>query len=307
MKLFLRGCCIPIFSLIVFANAHATSVCDTQRFSVQVLGSGGPELAEGRAASSYIIWHQGKARVMIDMGGGSMLRFNQSKAQPADLEAILFTHLHVDHSSDLPALIKSWFFFDRDTDLNIYGPTGNNRMPSMTKFVRALFGVDGAYKYLHGYMDGSESFRLVPHDVPATGKTPRIVVDKPALKLIAVPVHHGPIPAVAWRVILDNKSVVFSGDMNNDTNTNILAVLAQNADLLVAHHAIPEESDKVARNLHMPPSVIGKIAAQAGVKRLVLSHRMLRTRGKEAETENIIKRIYHGPVHFADDMQCFNP
>ena len=55
----------------------------------------------------------------------------------------------------------------------------------------------------------------------------------------------------------------------------------------------------------MPPSVIGAIAANAQVKQLVLSHRMLRTLGKEKETETAIRRHYAGPIAFANDLDCF--
>ena len=55
----------------------------------------------------------------------------------------------------------------------------------------------------------------------------------------------------------------------------------------------------------MPPSVIGRIAATAGVKSLVLSHRMLRTLGKEVETRAAIARHYQGPMEFANDLDCF--
>jgi len=126
-----------------------------------------------------------------------------------------------------------------------------------------------------------------------------------AYRITAVPVHHGPIPALAWRVLIGGKTLVFSGDMNNDNDT--LTSLAKQADLLVAHHAIPEEAVGVARNLHMPPSVIGQIAAKAGVKQLVLSHRMNRTLGQEVKTTKLIKDHYHGPMVFAEDLQCFKP
>ncbi len=76
--------------------------------------------------------------------------------------------------------------------------------------------------------------------------------------------HHSPIPALAWRIQISGKVIVFSGDMNNDNNT--LTSLANKADILVTHHAIAEGTSGVARNLHMPPSEIGKIAANAQVK-----------------------------------------
>jgi len=54
--------------------------------------------------------------------------------------------------------------------------------------------------------------------------------------------------------------------------------------------------------LHMPPSKIGEIAAKANVKALLLSHRMLRTLGKEKESERIIRKSYKGPIFWAEDL-----
>jgi ribonuclease BN (tRNA processing enzyme) len=55
----------------------------------------------------------------------------------------------------------------------------------------------------------------------------------------------------------------------------------------------------------MPPSVIGATAGNAHVHQLVLSHRMLRTLGKEQETESQIRLHYAGPLAFANDLDCF--
>jgi ribonuclease BN (tRNA processing enzyme) len=152
-------------------------------------------------------------------------------------------------------------------------------------------------------LSGTEAYRLVPHTLGVDDRAMHAVFRIRDVKLSAVPVHHGPVPALAWRLDLAGRSVVFSGDMNGDFHT--LEKLAQDADLLVAHNAIPEGATGVARNLHMPPSVIGEIAAAARVKRLVLSHRMLRTLGREDETRREIETRYGGPVSFADDLSCF--
>jgi ribonuclease BN (tRNA processing enzyme) len=291
--------------MLIAGSLPAATQCGTQGVWLQVLGSGGPEINDGRASSGYLIWRDGKARILVDMGGGSLLRFEQSGAQLNDLDVILLTHLHVDHSADLPYLIKASFFSDRDRDLPIYGPTGNQLMPSTTEFVRDLFGAHGAFRYLSGYLDGSERYRLRPQDINARGTARQKVLTTGDYRITAVPVHHGPVPALAYRVDIAGIAIVFSGDMNNDKHT--LAGLAHGADLLVADHAIAEQADRVARNLHMPPSVIGEIAAQAAVKQLVLSHRMQRTFGHEQETLGLIKAHYHGPVVFAEDLQCVRP
>ena len=296
---------LPFILFLLHTPAQASTGCGKEGIWLQVLGSGGPELDDGRASAGYLIWYQGKARILVDMGTGSLSHFEQSGASVNDLDVILLSHLHVDHSNDLPGLVKASFFSDRDRDLPVVGPNGNQRMPSITDFLKDLFGKAGAYQYLNSYLDGSDSYRLIPLDIESTGKKQQRVLPALPYQLTAVPVHHGALPALAWRVVIEGKAVVFSGDMNNDNDT--LASLAEQADLLVAHNAVPEGARGVARNLHMPPSVIGQIASRAKVKQLVLSHRMNRTLGREKETMEQIRKAYQGPVHFADDLECFKP
>ena len=303
--MFTKYICLPFLALLICAPVYAKTDCGEKGVWVQVLGSGGPEIDDGRASTGYLIWDSGKARLLVDMGSGSMFRFEQSGASVNDLDVVMFSHFHVDHSNDLPALVKASFFSDRNRDLPLYGPGGNRFMPSVTDILKDLFWVDGAFQYLNRYLDGTDTYRLLPHDVEATGKKQQRVLSDSRYQLTAVPVHHGALPALAWRVEIEGKIIVFSGDMNNDNDT--LASLAKQADMLVAHHAIPEGATGVARNLHMPPSIIGKIAAQAQVKQLVLSHRMNRTLGQEQVSSAHIRHTYKGPMHFADDLQCFRP
>ena len=139
--------------------------CGSHGIVAQVLGSGGPELQDKRASSSYLIWQDGKARVLVDAGGGSALRFGESGAQTSQLDVLLFTHFHVDHSGDFAALIKSSWFEDRNRPLPIYGPAGNDFMPATTEFVSDFFGNRrGAYRYLSElFAPGEEgSYKLQP-------------------------------------------------------------------------------------------------------------------------------------------------
>ncbi len=295
---------LVLFFMSMNFSVFAATTCDEDGLWLQVLGSGGPELDDGRASSSYVIWSEGRARFVIDIGSGSMFQFEQSGASINDIEAIMLSHMHVDHSNDLPALIKASFFSNRSHDLPIFGPSGNNFMPSLKHYVDGLFGNEhGAYRYLSSYLDGSDTYRLLPHNVDVTKQKEETVLVNSQYKLIAIPVHHGVIPALAWRVEFADKAIVFSGDMSNRYNT--LVRLAKQADILVAHNAVPEGVKGVARSLHMPPSVIGQIAEQAHVKQLVISHRMKRTLGQEKTTLTHIRKKYEGPVMFADDLQCF--
>jgi ribonuclease BN (tRNA processing enzyme) len=284
----------------------AAQSCGSSGVAVQVLGSGGPEMQDKRASTSYLIWDHGKARVMVDAGGGSALRFGESGAQMSQVDVFLFSHFHVDHSGDFPALIFSSWFEDRKRPLPIYGPPGNQYMPSTTEFVHDLFGEPhGAWRYLSDLVepDTAGSYTLQPHNVVAGSTTPLLVFRNDEMALYAVRVIHGVFPALAWRVEIGGKRIVFSGDTNGDGDG--LAKLAANADVFVAHNAVPEGATGVERRLHMPPSVIGSIAGDAHVKQLVLSHRMLRTLGKEKETEAEIRRRYAGPIVFANDLDCF--
>jgi ribonuclease BN (tRNA processing enzyme) len=299
LVLVLAGSALPA------SSAHAAKTCGKTGVWLQVLGSGGPELTDKRASSGYLVWRDGHARVLIDMGGGSMLNFERSGARIEDLQVILLTHLHVDHSADLPALIKASFFTQRTAELPLYGPTGSSLFPNTTDFVKSLFGSEGgAFRYLNGFLTGDAAYRLSAHDVTAGGTEASTVVNDERFRLTATPVHHGPVPALAWRVDIAGRVVAVSGDMNGDNHT--LEKLASGADLLIAHNAVLEGAKGVERNLHMPPSVIGEIASIAKVKHLVLSHRMNRTLGRETESASFIRQNYHGPMEFADDGDCFS-
>jgi ribonuclease BN (tRNA processing enzyme) len=286
------------------APASAQS-CGTSGIAVQVLGSGGPELQDKRASSSYLIWQNGAARVIVDAGGGSALRFGESEAKMSDVDVFLFSHFHIDHSGDFPALVFSSWFGSRTHPLPVYGPSGNQYMPSTTEFVNDLFSdPHGAWRYLSEMVEPNPqgTYQLQPHNV-APSPAPVLVFHDANISAYAVSVVHGVFPALAWRVDIGGKRIVFSGDTNGEGGG--LTQLAANADLFIAHNAVPEGATGLERRLHMPPSVIGATAANAHVKQLVLSHRMLRTLGKEDETTAEIRRRYSGPVTFANDLDCF--
>jgi len=299
---------LPLVSVLLFCaslSSAAAQSCGAHGVAVQVLGSGGPELADKRASSSYLVWENGQARVLIDAGGGSALRFGESGAQMSQLDVLLFTHFHVDHSGDFPTLIFSSWFGDRKRPLPIYGPPGNDFMPSTTEFVSDFFGdKHGAYRYLSELLVPGEegSYKMEPHNVIADA-TPVPAFRSGNLSTSAVRVIHGAVPALAWRIEIAGKDIVFSGDTNGEGEG--LVRLAMNADLFVAHNAVPEGATGIERRLHMPPSVIGQIAADAKIKNLVLSHRMLRTLGKEDQTQSEIRKRYAGPLTFANDLDCF--
>lgn len=282
-------------------------MADSKTLTLRILGSGGPELSDLRASTSYLISLDGKARVLLDTGPGSSLHFEASNSDFNDIDVVLFSHLHVDHSADLPAYIKASYFSGRDRDLSVYGPVGNALMPSTQAFIQGLFGKQGIYRYLNDYLaaDAKVAYKLKPVNInPTTDQAFQIQIGH-EINLRAVSVPHGPIPALAWRIESGGCSLTFSGDTNLPGAS--LTELARGSDLLIAHYAIPEHAGPAALSLHMPPSLIGKLASEAGVKRLLLSHRMQRTAHHEVETLAKIREYYAGPVEFAEDMALAQP
>lgn len=223
----------------------------------------------------------------------------------SQLEVILFTHFHVDHSTDFPALIFSSWFEGRNRPLPVYGPAGDSDFPSTIDFVHAFFNSrNGIYRYLSVLLISQEAggYELQPHNV--VGDTPSSAIFRGGnITTYAARVIHGSVPALGWRVEIGGKAIVFSGDTNGEGAD--LVHLAKDADLFIAHNAVPEGATGFERRLHMPPSVIGQIAQEAHVKRLVLSHRMLRTLGKEEQSQSEIRKRFSGPIAFANDLDCF--
>jgi ribonuclease BN (tRNA processing enzyme) len=304
-------------ALLLPALAHAQG-CGDRGVHVQVLGSGGPSLQGGRAATSRLLWVEGRARALVDVGGGTALRFGESGAAIGDLDVVFFTHLRADHSAGFPALIHASLTDRRDRPLPVYGPPGNRYAPSTVTFVRDLFDpVRGVWRHLGDLVSplARPPYRLDPHDVrekPQRMQVGRKGNDEPVvayantnLRALAVPTAHGQLPALAWRIEAGGRSIVLTGD--SGTVTEGLRHLARGADLLIAHNAAPEARDETERALYLPPSAIGRLASEAGVKQLVLAHRTARTLGREDETTENIRRHYGGPLAFANDLDCFRP
>lgn len=283
-----------LFLLLLTLSLNAHTV------TLQVLGSGGPEIDE-RASASYLIWVDGKAKILVDFGGGAFLRFGEAHADLKDIDFILFTHFHIDHVVDFPALVKAGYFINATKTIEIFGPKANHYFPGATSYLNDLFREGKPYGYMSEILNTSlpgityraHDFNYAISSQPSRRQRGPITID-------LIPVDHGSVPALAYRIEIYGKSIVFSGDTSAKSNN--LIPLAMSCDLFVAHHAIPEGASGIARSLHMPPSRIGQIAAFAHVKKLLLSHRMHRTYGKESQSEEIIENYYDGPILWAEDL-----
>lgn len=298
-----------MLALLSMSAACGSSVepvaCPGDGVRLQVLGSGGPIADDGRASTGYLLWIDGKSRVLIDAGGGTFLRFGEAGARFEDLDFVGLSHLHTDHSADFPALVKSGNFSPRMRALPMAGPDGDDGFPGLEQYLDAMFARnEGAYAYLSSFLDGTANKpRLVPREVPAGEVT--AVYRSDDLDIDALQVPHGIVPAVAFRVAAGDTTWVFSSDQNGSDPA--FTEFAAGANVLVMHMVIPEGAEGVARRLHAPPSVIGDIAAKAAPGKLVLSHFMARSLQNLDQNVALVRDRYPGEIVVAEDLACVRP
>jgi ribonuclease BN (tRNA processing enzyme) len=274
--------------------------------TVQILGSGGPVINRERASAGYLLWVDGRARMLVDMGGGTYLRFGQSGAKLSDLALVGVSHLHPDHVSDLPALL--WTSRQLRTEpLPIVGPSGNNVAspagndvaPDFATFLARLFDEkNGAFEVLGATLGAprGNGVRLDVSIVDVTKAEPSVVFKGPDLMVSAFGIPHANMPTLAYRAETPAGSVVFSSDQNG-TNPKFVD-FAKNADVLIMHLAVAAGATSP---LHAAPAVVGRIARAAGARRLIVSH--IGQFDLEAAISEL-KQSYTGPLTVGADLQC---
>jgi len=312
-------------------------------FSVIVLGSGGPLATEsGRASAGYLIYINGVAKILMDAGGGTYQRLGQSGADIKDLDIILLTHLHLDHMAELPSLVKSMYFNNRQYNVpngtfppgrtapfTVYGPSTNGvpfppvlgadptvpQYPDTSAHVDAQFDLNtGINRYLNIFTRAISGgiFKYRTHDVSPNWQAfnPETIYDQDGLVIKAVGVNHGPVPALAYRIDYKGKSLVYSGDTSS-VGTNMID-LSKDADLLIYDTALlaetpPNDTFNIFYALHTTPARIGQVAHQAGVKKLILSHITPQTEGHDSELKTRIRENgFHGAIKVAKDLAVYN-
>jgi len=299
----MRQTVVRVGLVILLIADQAVAACPSDGLAVQVLGSGGPVADDARASSAYLVWVDGRSRVLIDAGSGAFLRFAEAGGRFDELDIIGISHFHTDHAADLPALLKSGSFAEGDRPLVVAGPTGSNLFPGTSEYLQSLFDpVTGAYRYLAGYLDGRAGYRKLNAVDIAPGGVVIAYQARDGLVVDAMRVPHGIVPAVGFRVRYGDSTVVFGSDQNGTDNEFI--EFAQRADVLIAHMAVPEGIRGPASRLHAAPSVIGDLAERAGVRELVLSHLMARSLQDLDGNVRQVRKRYGGSVVTAQDLQC---
>ncbi|MGE0625942.1 MAG: MBL fold metallo-hydrolase [Pseudomonadales bacterium] len=287
------------------ATQSGPPFCGEEGVWVQILGAGGPEIDDRQAGPGYLVWIDNRARLLVDTASGSAARYDEAAADFNDLDAIVLTHLHAAHTADLPVFVEGSVGLGRERPLPVFGPSGSDLFPDTETFVARLIGPLGAYPHLADFLTyrSQGGYKVEPRNVPATGSRRWARFGNEHFRLSAVPVQHGTVPAIAWRVEIGDQLIVFGGDFNNAKN--VMADFATGADALVVSHAIPDNARGEARELFATPTQIGQVADRAGVRMLILGHRTNRTRGVESQSRAAIEAHYDGPVLFANDLECW--
>ena len=289
--------CVAAFLLSPFLLQAAPA---KPALEIVVLGSGGPR-AFGRAGSSYLILLNGTPRILVDAGPGAFLRIGELDLDLERVDTVLLTHLHVDHSSDLPAFFNARALTsDGPISYRIFGPAGAGLFPNTSHFVDSFVGDAGAFPYQKTF-GARESFAV--HDLAIALDSPRTtIVDEAGLVVEEIAAHHGDCPSVAYRISYKGFVVVFSGDMDASALPNLVQ-LAQHADLLIFNCAVldPPYSPEQLYELHTPPKRIGQAAHASGVKGLLLSHLAPDVEGQKEAVRKSIHLAFAGPVSFASD------
>jgi len=267
---------------------------------VVVLGSGGPR-PFGRGGSSYIVLLDGTPRILVDAGPGAFLRIGELDLDLENVDTVLLTHLHIDHSGDLTAFFNARALSaDGPIVYRIFGPDGSGQFPKTSRFVDLLVGNGGAFAYQTTF-GADELFKV--HDLAIGLDSPRSkIVDENGLIVEEIATHHGNCPSVAYRISYKGAVVVFSGDMDASALPNLVQ-LAKNADSLIFNCAVldPPGSPSQLYDLHTPPKKIGEAARDSGVKSLLLSHLAPDVESHEDAVRKSIRAAYAGPIAFASD------
>ena len=134
------------------------------------------------------------------------------------------------------------------------------------------------------------------------GKVRVFGVDDDAVRVDALSVPHGIVPALGFRVHAGNITLVFSSDQNGSDPAFV--DFARDATVLVMHMPIPQGATGGALQLHAQPETIGGIAAKASADKLVLSHFMARSLRDLESNVAVVRDAYDGEIVVGSDLAC---
>lgn len=273
---------------------------------VTLLGTGCPQCHTGRYGPASLVRH-GAASVLVDCGSGVTQRLVAAGCPGGRLDAVLLTHLHSDHLVDLYQLIVSGWHQGRTVPQRIYGPQGTRA------FVEGLLDLWHDERELRIAHERRPSVAGFGAEVVEYCEGP--VVALPGLSVEAIHVDHRPVEeAYGFRFRADDGSTaVFSGDTRSCER---LIAAARGADLLVHEcfihglmRPVPgvrtQEGIDAVASYHTLSSEVGKVAAAAGVKFMMLNHFVPAEFDREALAAEVAAD-FAGPFAIGEDLMSYD-
>ncbi len=257
----------------------STSSCvGSSLLEVTILGSGASLLSPDRVSAGLMIEIAGEP-LIFDLGAGVLHRLSCSLEDISKIEHIFISHLHIDHVSDIVALIQSLWLSGYEKTLNVYAPS------LLLKMVGSLGQI---FSYLQGKV------KLKYHQVE-----PGFQVKTRNWTVLAFPVDHGDIEAYGFHIEAEGKRVVYSGDT---APCKTVLKAAKGADLLIHECSFPDRMKEEA-STHTTPEDLGRLAAEADVKALVLTHLYPELLEELGEALRSIRTSFSGKIIVPRDTQ----
>jgi ribonuclease Z len=271
--------------------------------SITLLGTGSPMPSPDRAGPATLI-SAGDEHYLVDAGRGVLMRLAAAGLGPTNLTAVLLTHLHSDHITDLNDVITTRWVMTlppaEPSPLVIVGPAGTQ---SVVDHLLAALEPDIGYRITH-HEDLHEAPGVLVHEVDDGP------IDLGGVTAITcAPTDHRPVdPTVGYRLEHGGVAVVAAGDTVPCEGLDRLCI---GADALV-HTAI--RKDVIANipiqrmvdtlDYHSSPEEAAQTAARAGVGTLVLTHYVpaIPTGGDGAEWRALAAAHFDGAIEIGDDL-----
>lgn len=266
---------------------------------ITLLGTGSPLVDPQRAGPATLV-RAGEATLLFDCGRGVLMRAAAAGAQANQLTALMLTHLHSDHITDLNDVITSrWVSTFAPSPLRIIGPPGTG---TVVDGVLASLAPDISYRLAHhADLSWDPGVEVAEH-------LDGIVLDEGGVRIVAAPTDHRPVdPSVGFRVEHDGQAVVIAGDTVPCDGLDRLCAGADalvhtviRADL-VAAIAVPRLQDIL--DYHSSVEQAAQTAARNGVSTLVLTHYVPPLLpGAEDEWRDIAAAHFDGRIELGDDL-----
>ncbi|MHB8606158.1 MAG: MBL fold metallo-hydrolase [Thermoplasmatota archaeon] len=218
-----------------------------------VLGNPNRYLAPLSAGSGYLL-EAGGARILLDCGQGIRAALETAGGAGA-LDAVVLSHSHYDHTLDLLPILPTL-----PKGIPLFVASGSRG---------ALAALAHAYAF-RGAFEAPGA--LVEGHAGETHKVKSLTLD-------FAPTQHG-TPSMATRIRLHGRTVVYASDT---APCPALVALAEGADLLVCHTLLATaDAESEHAKVHATAETAGRLAREAGAKRLLLSHRYWETTDEDA-------------------------